>query len=95
MIEWLEQHMVACVFVKYLNFECPGCGIQRAFISLMKGEIWESIKVYPAMLPYMLTLLGLVFQIIFKAKNGGTFVMYGFIFSVLVMILSYIYHFIF
>lgn len=89
MIEWLEAHMGSCVFVKYLHIECPGCGIQRAFIALLKGEWSQSVHQFPALIPYIITLLLLTLQIAFKWKSGGTWVMWSFVVSVTIMIISY------
>jgi hypothetical protein len=90
MVEWLEAHMAPCVFVKYLQIECPGCGIQRAFIALLKGEFGESVKLFPALLPYIATIGMLIWQLIFKSRSGAYYVMYAFIVSVVVMITSYV-----
>lgn len=90
MIEWLEAHMAPCVFVKYLHIECPGCGIQRAFVALLKGELGQSLRLFPALIPYMITLLSLLIQLIFKFRSGAFYVMYGFIASVAIMIISYV-----
>ncbi len=90
MIEWLEAHMGSCVFVEYYHIECPGCGIQRAFIALLKGEVVQSLHFFPALMPYLATLILMVMQFIFKWKNGGTIAMWGFVISVIIMVISYI-----
>ena len=43
-IDWLQKHMIPCFSKKYLGIECPGCGLQRSFIALLKGNIVESLK---------------------------------------------------
>ena len=90
MIEWLEAHMAPCVFVKYLHIECPGCGIQRAFIALLKGHVRESLSVFPALLPYIITIGLLIWQLIFKLRWGAYYVMYAFVLSAAVMIINYV-----
>jgi hypothetical protein len=89
MIEWLEAHMIPCVFIKYLHIECPGCGTQRAFVALLKGDLIHSVKLFPALIPYMITVLLLIIQIFFKFRSGVFYVMYGFIASVTIMMISY------
>lgn len=89
MIEWLEAHMVPCVFVKYLHIECPGCGTQRAFVALLKGEFVHSVQLFPALIPYMITVLLLIIQLLFKFRSGAFYVMYGFIASVAIMLIGY------
>lgn len=82
--------MLPCFFVKYFHMECPGCGTQRAFAALVQGEIMQSVKLYPALLPYMFTLLLLSLQLLFKWRSGGLVVMYSFLISTAVMVVSYL-----
>jgi hypothetical protein len=89
-INWLEDHLGSCIYKRFFGIECPGCGMQRSFIELLKGNILESIKLYPALLPMILTLILLVLHIIFKYKNGALILKISFIFTALIMIFAYI-----
>ena len=50
-IEWLEAHQLPCYYKKFLGIECLGCGMQTALLFLLKGEIIESLKAFPALIP--------------------------------------------
>jgi hypothetical protein len=89
-VNWLEGHLGSCFYKKYFGIECPGCGMQRSFIEILKGNIFESIVLYPALLPMIFTLIFMVFHIIFKYKNGALILKISFIFTVLLMIIAYI-----
>lgn len=90
MIEWLETHMAPCVFVKYFHIECPGCGTQRAFVALLKGEVWQSVQLYPALIPFIITIFLLLLHLIFKFRSGAFYVMYAFISSAAIMMINYV-----
>jgi len=89
-IEWLEQHLGSCVYKKYFGIECPGCGMQRAFIELLKGNFVESLKLYPALLPTILMLITLVLHIIFKFRRGAYYIKLLFILNVVIIVTNYI-----
>lgn len=59
--------------------DCPGCGLQRAFISLLKGNLSESLHYHAALIPFLLTIFLLIGQIILKRDNGAKYVMWAFI----------------
>jgi hypothetical protein len=90
-IAWLESHLVTCSYKKYLGVECPGCGMQRSFIELLKGNFYESFVLYPALLPTMFLLTFLVLHLIFKFKNGANILKIVFIINASIMVLNYIY----
>ena len=90
-IEWLESHQQACFYKKYLGIECPGCGMQRSFIELLKGEFYESFIMFPALIPTIILILSLIFHLIFKFKNGANFLKILFIINTTIVVLSYIY----
>ena len=90
LIYWLENHLLTCPYKAYTGFDCPGCGMQRSFIELLKGNFINSLHLYPALLPTIFTLGLTLFHLIFKFKNGGNYIMYSFIATMTIIITSYL-----
>lgn len=88
LINWLEEHMFQCFYVKYFGVHCPGCGFQRGLILLMKGELWASIKMYPPLIPTLLMFAFLFLHLILRFEKGGAILKNSFIFVVSLMILN-------
>lgn len=86
--------MLPCPIHKLTGFDCPGCGMQRAAIELFKGNIWESILHYPALLPLIFMFAFLSIHLIFKIKNGAKILKYLFIFNAIIIFVNYIIKFI-
>ena len=91
LIEWLESHQQACFYKKFLGVECPGCGMQRSFVELLKGNFLESFILFPALIPTISLIVFLVFHLIFKFKNGAYILKILFILNTSIVVLSYIY----
>ena len=91
LIKWLESHQVPCLNKSVLGIDCPGCGMQTAFIELLKGNIIESVKIYPALIPTIIMLTFLILHLIFKIKNGALILKITFIINSSIIITSYIY----
>ena len=58
---WLQNHLLACPFKKLTGIDCPGCGFQRSMLAMIKGDISESIHLYPATIPLLITALFVLF----------------------------------
>lgn len=52
--------MIPCFFKQLFGFDCPGCGFQRSFIALLKGDVVYSLKLYPATIPIIITCIFLI-----------------------------------
>jgi uncharacterized protein DUF2752 len=76
---YLEQHQVPCFFKSTLGIACPGCGMQRSFIALLRGDLLQSLQYHPALLPLLLTSLLLFVQLKVKHPAGGKWLMWAFI----------------
>jgi len=90
LIDWFENHIVPCIFKKYFGIECPGCGMQRAFVELLKGNLSESIKIYPPLIPMIIMVVLLILHLLFKFKNGAKVLKISFIFVALIIVINYI-----
>jgi hypothetical protein len=88
---WLEAHQLPCPFKQLTHFDCPGCGIQRSFVLMLKGDLYASFFMYPALIPIMLLFALLLLHLILKIKDGATILKYSYIFCTGVILVSYIY----
>lgn len=93
LIQWLENHTFSCFYKKHFGMECPGCGMQRSIIELLKGNFTESFKLYPALFTTIALFTLLIFHLIFKLKNGAKYLLIIFIINTLIILINYIYKF--
>lgn len=56
-LEQADRYFLPCPFKYLTGYDCPGCGFQRAFLTLLKGDIKESFRLYPPAIPILLTFL--------------------------------------
>ncbi|HNW97866.1 MAG TPA: DUF2752 domain-containing protein [Bacteroidales bacterium] len=88
--DWLEQHTLPCFYHKYLGVDCPGCGMQRALIELLRGNLIESLKMYPALIPIIFILGYLIFHLIYKFRNGANVLKISFIFTSIIIVINFV-----
>ncbi|HNV96426.1 MAG TPA: DUF2752 domain-containing protein [Bacteroidales bacterium] len=89
-IHWLEEHQGACMYKKFLGIECPGCGMQRSLIALLKGNVMESLQLFPALIPLLTMFLFLILHLVFKFKYGARILVYWFILNTIIIVSNYI-----
>ena len=51
--------------------ECPGCGMQRAAIAMLKGDLLTSLYFNASLLPFVMTVFFTVAHLLFNFKNGA------------------------
>ena len=88
---WLDQNMLPCLYKKFLGVECPGCGMQRSIVSLLKGDFNESFAFYPPLLLVLSLITLLAIHLIFDLKNGAFMLKWTFIINVLAIIANFIF----
>ena len=87
----MEEFMLPCLNKQLFGFDCLGCGAQRAFVLVFKGEFMAAFKMFPAIYPILLLLLFLIVNLFFKFK-GDWYVKAGLIiFSAITVVAAYLY----
>jgi len=90
-IQWLEKHMLTCPSKMLFHMDCPGCGLQRSYIALFKGDFALSFQLYPAAVPILVMIACLFLHLIFKFKNGAFILTTLYIFCAIIILVHYIY----
>ena len=90
-VSWLEAHQLPCIFKQATHIDCPGCGIQRSFVLLLKGDVSASFFLYPALMPIILLFAVLLLHVILKIRNGAIILKYMYFFCTGIILVSYIY----
>lgn len=54
---WLDAHMLPCLNKVLFGIDCPGCGFQRSFMALIKGDVGQAWDSYPPIFPVLLTMI--------------------------------------
>jgi hypothetical protein len=73
-LHWLEDHLLPCAYKQIFGIDCPLCGSQRALIELLKGNVIESIKLYPALIPTLILIASVFLQLLLKSKQGWKYI---------------------
>ena len=89
-VDWIEKHQFSCVIKSNLGFECPGCGTQRAFIALLRGDVLESLSIHPGVLLFLITFFVVIVQIFAQFKRGGWVVLFLFVLSITATMVNYV-----
>jgi len=51
-----NRYFLPCPFKYLTGYDCPGCGFQRSFVALLKGDLQGSLHLYPATIPILITV---------------------------------------
>jgi Protein of unknown function (DUF2752) len=89
-VTWLEGHQLPCLIKRIFHVECPGCGIQRSFIAIMKGQFLESLKLYPPLIPTMLFLITIIINDKFNLFKSDRMIKIGVPSIFLIILVSYL-----
>lgn len=89
-IQWLEKLQFPCAFKKHMGTSCPGCGFQSALLELLKGNIWESIQTYPALIPILVTILLFFIKLKINSKPISIALKSSFFLSIILILSNYI-----
>ncbi|WP_378184322.1 DUF2752 domain-containing protein [Aquimarina sp. SS2-1] len=90
MVTFLENNLLFCPTKNLIGIDCLGCGLQRSFILLMKGNVIDAIKMYPALIPMLVMFGYLISHIFFKFKNGATILKYFYFLNIILIVANYI-----
>ncbi len=55
-VHQLEGHLLSCPVRALWGIDCPGCGFQRAFLALLRGDFAACWDQYPPLIPFLLTM---------------------------------------
>jgi len=86
----LEDYMLPCVNKKVFGVECPGCGVQRSFAHLVKGEFTEAFHMYPAIFTLVILFAFLIVNKRYKFRFRKKIILTLAIVNVLIIVISYV-----
>jgi hypothetical protein len=86
----VEDHLLTCSFKENFGVECLGCGTQRSFLSLIKGDIVQSFIYNPGVILIICTLIISFFVYRYFPNYSFRAIVTSFSITVLAMIVSYI-----
>ncbi len=90
LMDWLAAHLLRCPFKQMFLIDCPGCGLQRSFVALLRGDVSQSWRLYPAMLPILFLVIFTGLHLRFQFRQGAFIIKLFYIFISLVIFINYI-----
>jgi len=58
--------LIPCLTKKLFGIDCPGCGMQRSFFALIKGDLISSFVYFPSLPIYLLLIVLFICSLLFK-----------------------------
>ena len=88
---WLNHHLLSCPFKAHFGVDCPGCGLQRSVLALLKGNFLDSFRFYPATLPLIILVLFTIVHLKVDFKFGAQLIKLMFVSIAVIILINYIY----
>jgi len=89
-IHFLERNMGSCPWKKNFGIDCMGCGMQRSFILLLKGEFIDAFYMYPSIYTLIIMFVFLPIHLKFNFINGHKILLLLFIINIIITLVNYI-----
>jgi len=90
-LDWLSHHLLRCPLKATFGMDCPGCGLQRSVLALLRGDIVASFKLYPATLPILIIILVTALHLKFDFLFGARLIKILFTGIAAIILIHYIY----
>jgi hypothetical protein len=87
----MEDYMLPCVNKSLFGIDCFGCGIQRAFVLVFRGEFTAAFQMFPAVYTTLLFIAFLGLHLIDKSRSYHKIVIFLAITNAILMVTSYFY----
>lgn len=82
--------MLPCWWKNLTGIDCPGCGIQRSVWALVRGDIVESIKLYPALFPLAFTFVLIFLNRVYQHTQIEKLLRISYISSVIIILCNFL-----
>ena len=86
----MEDLLLPCLNKELFGMDCYGCGGQRAFLMVMKGDFHAAYSLFPAIYPLMFLLIFVFFNLFVKFKFDYLIKIGLIFFTAGVILISYI-----
>lgn len=87
----IEDHLLSCSYKSTFGIECFGCGTQRSFLALIKGDIVGSFMFNPGVLLMLITLIAFGIVYFNKPKWITRVITIGVLSSAIGMVGNFVY----
>ena len=87
----IDKYLIPCMNKKLFGIDCIGCGTQRAFILLIKGDFGNAFQMFPAIYTTLLLFVFLGLHFIDKSRNYHKIIIGLAITNAVIMIIAYLY----
>ncbi len=89
--DWLEGHQGTCLIKSNTGVDCPGCGMQRSVVALLRGDFGEAWDMYPPIFPLLLTFLLILFALTFRRYEWrGKALVASFVLSMVFVVVNFV-----
>lgn len=83
--------MGTCNFRELTGVYCAGCGLQRSVVALLRGDLYKSMMLYPALIPVLGMFAFLALHLIYRFRHGAAILKVLFIANSAIIFLHYLY----
>ncbi|HEX8577328.1 MAG TPA: DUF2752 domain-containing protein [Flavobacterium sp.] len=87
----IEKYMLPCTNKMIFGLDCPGCGTQRAFLMVLKGDFLGAFHMFPAIYTTIVLFAAIALHFVDKSRKYHTVIISFAIVNAVIMITSYIY----